>query len=140
LFTVAVKIPLLLVCPLVLPPREVVLGLARANAFPSLPAAWLGRVFFGGRRARAGAAAAAAGADPDVRRRVDDRAHARRQPRRRARRRGCRRADPVGRARPARAGVAAAGGRGGGHDTGRARRSAAAAGARARPPLPTYRT
>ena len=55
LFTVAVKIPLLLVCPLVLPPRDVVLGLAAAN----------GALFRRGAAARAGAAASAAGADPD---------------------------------------------------------------------------
>ena len=44
LFTVAVKIPLLLVCPLVLPPREVVLGLAAANGLSFVAGAALGQV------------------------------------------------------------------------------------------------
>ena len=44
LFTVAVKIPLLLVCPLVLPPREVVLGLAAANGLSFVAGAVLGQV------------------------------------------------------------------------------------------------
>ena len=124
LFTVAVKIPLLLVCPL---GAAAARGRARAGRGQR-------PLVRRGRRARPGAAAPAAGADPDRRRGVDDRAHARRRTRRRARRRGRRRADPVGRARPARAGVAAAGGRGGGRGAGHARRSPAAAGARARPP------
>ena len=63
LFTVAVKIPLLLLCPLLLPPRDVVLGLAAANS----------AVVRRGRRGRAGAAAPPAGSDPDRRGRVDDR-------------------------------------------------------------------
>ena len=130
LFTVAVKIPLLLVCPLVLPPREVVLGLAAANGLSFVAGAVLGQVLL---RRRLGRIPTADVASTTGRTLVAS-------ARRRARRRGCRRADPVGRARPARAGVAAAGGRGGGHGTGRARRSPAAAGARARPPLPTYRT
>ncbi|HEY0816786.1 MAG TPA: murein biosynthesis integral membrane protein MurJ [Pseudonocardia sp.] len=44
LFTVAVKIPLLLVCPLLLPPREVVLGLAAANGLAFVAGAALGQV------------------------------------------------------------------------------------------------
>ncbi len=44
LFTVAVKIPLLLVCPLLLAPREVVLGLAAANGLSFVAGAVLGQV------------------------------------------------------------------------------------------------
>jgi putative peptidoglycan lipid II flippase len=42
--TVAVKIPLLLVCPLLLPPREVVLGLAAANGLSFVAGAALGQI------------------------------------------------------------------------------------------------
>jgi putative peptidoglycan lipid II flippase len=44
LFTVAVKIPLLLICPLLLPSREVVLGLAAANGVSFVAGAALGQV------------------------------------------------------------------------------------------------
>ena len=44
LFTVAVKIPLLLVCPLLLPPDRVVLGLAAANGLSFVAGAVLGQV------------------------------------------------------------------------------------------------
>jgi putative peptidoglycan lipid II flippase len=44
LFTVAVKIPLLLVCPLLLPAREVVLGLAAANGLSFVAGAVLGQI------------------------------------------------------------------------------------------------
>jgi putative peptidoglycan lipid II flippase len=44
LVTVAVKIPLLLLCPLLLPPREVVLGLAAANSLSFVAGAVLGQV------------------------------------------------------------------------------------------------
>ena len=130
LFTVAVKIPLLLVCPLLLPPREVVLGLAAANGLSFVAGAALGQVLLRRRL----------GSDPDGRGRVDDRAHPRRRARRRARRGRRRRADPLGRAGPARASVAAAGRRGGRRGADHAGRAPAAAGARARPPLPAART
>ena len=44
LFTVAVKIPLLLACPLLLPPDRVVLGLAAANGLSFVAGAVLGQV------------------------------------------------------------------------------------------------
>ena len=44
LFTVAVKIPLMLVCPLVLAPSDVVLGLAAANSFSFVSGTALGQV------------------------------------------------------------------------------------------------
>jgi putative peptidoglycan lipid II flippase len=44
LFTVAVKIPLLLLCPVVLPPADVVLGLAAANSTSFVAGAVLGQV------------------------------------------------------------------------------------------------
>jgi putative peptidoglycan lipid II flippase len=44
LFTVAVKIPLMLVCPLVLAPSDVVLGLAAANSFSFVAGTALGQV------------------------------------------------------------------------------------------------
>ena len=131
LFTVAVKIPLLLACPLVLPPREVVLGLAAANgARPSSRAPCSGRCCCGGgwggsrpadvasttgRTLVAALVGALAAAGVVALIPWDGLA-------------------PLGRAwLQLVVAVVVIG-------TGRARRSAAAAGARARPPLPTYRT
>ncbi|GAA1297010.1 murein biosynthesis integral membrane protein MurJ [Pseudonocardia xinjiangensis] len=45
LFTVAVKVPLLLLCPVLLPPHDVVLGLAAANAVSFVAGAVVGQVF-----------------------------------------------------------------------------------------------
>jgi putative peptidoglycan lipid II flippase len=53
LFTVAVKIPLMLVCPLVLAPSDVVLGLAAANSFSFVAGAVLGQVLIRRRLGRA---------------------------------------------------------------------------------------
>jgi putative peptidoglycan lipid II flippase len=52
LFTVAVKVPLLLVCPLLLPAEDVVLGLAAANAVSFLVGAVLGQVLLRRRMGR----------------------------------------------------------------------------------------
>ena len=59
LFTVAVKIPLLLVCPLVLAPRDVVLGLAAANGLSFVAGAALGQVLLRRRLGRIPTAAVA---------------------------------------------------------------------------------
>jgi putative peptidoglycan lipid II flippase len=53
LFTVAVKIPLLLLCPMVLPPADVVLGLAAANSLSFIAGAVLGQVLLRLRLGRA---------------------------------------------------------------------------------------
>jgi putative peptidoglycan lipid II flippase len=53
LFTVAVKIPLMLTCPLVLAPQDVVLGLAGANSASFLAGAGLGQVLLRRRLGRA---------------------------------------------------------------------------------------
>jgi putative peptidoglycan lipid II flippase len=53
LFTVAVKIPLMLACPLVLAPQDVVLGLAGANSASFLAGAGLGQVLLRRRLGRA---------------------------------------------------------------------------------------
>jgi putative peptidoglycan lipid II flippase len=44
LFTVAVKIPLMLACPVLLPPDDVVLGIAAANSASFLAGAGLGHI------------------------------------------------------------------------------------------------
>jgi putative peptidoglycan lipid II flippase len=64
LFTVAVKIPLLLVCPLLLPPREVVFGLAAANSLAFIAGVALGQVLL---RRRLGAIPTAAVASTTAR-------------------------------------------------------------------------
>ncbi|GAA1221051.1 murein biosynthesis integral membrane protein MurJ [Pseudonocardia alaniniphila] len=52
LFTVAVKVPLLLVCPLLLPAEDVVLGLAAANAVSFLAGAVVGQMLLRRRMGR----------------------------------------------------------------------------------------
>ena len=89
LFTVAVKIPLLLVCPLVLPPREVVLGLAAANGLSFVAGAVLGQVLLRRRLGRIGTAEV-----------VPDRAHAVAASSARSPPRASSADRPVGRARP----------------------------------------
>jgi putative peptidoglycan lipid II flippase len=60
LFTVAVKIPLLLLCPVLLPPQDVVLGLNAANSASFVAGAVLGQVLLRRRLGRLPMAAVAA--------------------------------------------------------------------------------
>jgi putative peptidoglycan lipid II flippase len=52
IFTVAVKVPLLLVCPILLPPDDVVLGLAAANAVSFVAGAVVGQLLLRRRMGR----------------------------------------------------------------------------------------
>ena len=52
IFTVAVKVPLLLVCPILLPPEDVVLGLAAANAVSFVAGAVVGQLLLRRRMGR----------------------------------------------------------------------------------------
>jgi putative peptidoglycan lipid II flippase len=57
LLIVTVKIPILLLCPMLLPPERVVLGLAAANALSFVAGALVGQLWLGRRLGRLGTVA-----------------------------------------------------------------------------------